>query len=71
MSKLTNQTTLGSWGGALKRQELKQGILDRGGIQCCRTGQCEKTGVYFFCIKVAKPIMVVTQNKMMNLHNFA
>ena len=34
-------------GGALKKQELKQSILDQGGLQCCGTGQYKKTEVFF------------------------
>ena len=33
--------------GALMRQELRQSLLDRGGIQCCSTGQYEKKKVLF------------------------
>lgn len=33
-------------GGALKRQALLQSVSERGGINCCCTGQCEKTDVH-------------------------
>ena len=45
-------------GGALKRTEVFQA---EGGIQCCDTGQYERTD------EAGKSILVVTQNKMMNL----
>ena len=52
-------------GGALKRQELKQSISDRGGIKSCSTGQYEGTDI-FLSIKAYKLILVETQNKVIN-----
>ena len=52
--------------GSLKRLELKQSVSDRGGIQCYNTGCHEKTDV-FLNTKAWKPILMVTQNKNMNL----
>ena len=34
-------------GGSLKRQEVKQSVSDRGGIQCCSTGPYERSDVFF------------------------
>ena len=32
--------------GALKRQELKTGVSDRGGVESCCSGQFERTDVF-------------------------
>ena len=46
------------WSGPLKRQELKQSVSDRGGLQSCSTGKYEQTWwvffFFFFCIKASK-----------------
>ena len=54
--------------GSLKRQELKQSMWDRGGIQSRSTGRYEWTNV-FLSIKACKPILVVTQKKMSTFRN--
>ena len=48
-----------------KRQELNQSISDRG-VQCWRHWTVEITDMLFY-IKTCKPVLVVTQNKIMNL----
>ena len=61
----TNQSRLSiqvGVGGLLKRQELKQSVSDRGGIECCSTGQLEIRRN-----RECKPILVVTQNKIVNM----
>ena len=54
----------------LKKKKKKTGaktvFQTEGGIQSCSTGQFEKIGV-FLSTKACKPILVVTQNKCMNL----
>ena len=52
--------------GALKRQELKRSVSDRGGIQSCSTGQYEKPDV-FLSIKGHTLLLIVTQNIIMYL----
>ena len=50
----------------LKRQEQNQNISDGGGIQRCSTGQAVKSDVSL-SIKACQHILVITQNKMINL----
>ena len=53
-AKLTNERRMGYSGGrALKRQELKQSISDRVGIQCCSTGQHKKSGEKTMNLKIS------------------
>ena len=52
MCELTNQRRLGICDGrALKRQELKLSVSERGGIRPCSTGQYETTDVFFVALK--------------------
>ena len=65
MHKLTYQSRLGIQEEG-PEGELKQGVSDRGGIQSCSTGHDVETDMVF-STKACKPILVVNQNKRMNL----
>lgn len=54
--------------GALKRQELKTGVSDRGGWKAAAVDSLREL-MCFWSIKVCKPILLVTQNKKYDCEN--
>ena len=49
MHMQADQSEQTGYSGAFNRQKFKRSVSDRGRMQCCITGQYEKTDVFFVC----------------------